>query len=69
MNLRDLAEKGRRLIERRGGTKALKEDAEELRDIARSKETIGEKAKDAAEALKDPGAPDRPRERGPRERR
>ncbi len=71
MNLRDLAERGKRLVERRGGSKALKEDAEELRDIARGKGSAADKAREAADALKDPGAPgpDRPHDRGTRERR
>jgi hypothetical protein len=43
-------------------TGALKEDAEELEDIAKGKGSLKDKAKEAAEAIKDPGAegPDKP---------
>jgi hypothetical protein len=44
------------LIDRRGGTTSLKEDAEELRDIAKGPGSASGKAKRAAEALKEPGA-------------
>jgi hypothetical protein len=56
MRLTDLAGKAKQLIDRRGGTGSLKEDAEELRAIARSEGTLGDKAKRAAEAVKEPGA-------------
>ena len=56
-----------KVVDDRGGTGALKEDAEELRDVARGKGSLGDKAKAAAEALKDPGAPgeQQPREQPP----
>ena len=57
MDLKRLSEQAKRLIDRRGGTKALKEDADELRDIARGEGSVSDKAKAAADALKDPGAP------------
>jgi hypothetical protein len=47
----------KKMVEERGGTGALKEDAEELRDVAKGRGSLGDKAKAAAEALKDPGAP------------
>jgi hypothetical protein len=56
MRLTDLAGKAKQLIDRRGGTESLKEDAEELRAIARSEGSLGDKAKRAAEAMKEPGA-------------
>jgi hypothetical protein len=56
MRLTDLAGKAKQLIDRRGGTGSLKEDAEELRDIAGSRGSFGDKAKRAAEAVKEPGA-------------
>ena len=34
MNLKDLADRARELIGRRGGTESAREDAEEVRDIA-----------------------------------
>jgi hypothetical protein len=57
MNLKSLADKAKDMFNKRGGTEAAKEDFNELKDIAGSKESLGDKAKDAAEALKDPGAP------------
>ena len=55
----------RTLIDKRGGTDALKADAEELKNIATGPGSASDKAKRAADALKDPGAkgPDRPRTR------
>lgn len=44
------------MIEKRGGNDALKEDLGELKDIAGGDGSMGEKAKDALDALKDPGA-------------
>ena len=55
MRLADLAGKAKQLIDKRGGTGSLKEDAEELRGIAGSKGSLSDKAKRAAEAVKDPG--------------
>jgi hypothetical protein len=57
MNFNDLKSKAKNLIADRGGTEALKEDAEEVKDIAQGEGTVTEKGKDAVEALKDPGAP------------
>ena len=67
MRLNDLMNRAKRIVDQRGGTDALKEDAQELKDIASGKGTTQEKAKRAAEALKDPGAPgDRNRPAGDR---
>ena len=55
MNLGQLASKARDLVQRRGGTDSLKEDAQELRDIASGQGSPGDKAKATAEAVKDPG--------------
>lgn len=63
MRLNDLMNRAKRIVDQRGGTDALKEDAQELKDIASGKGTTQDKAKRAAEALKEPGAPggrDRP---------
>ena len=57
MRLNDLMNRAKRIVDQRGGSDALKEDAQELKDIASGKGTAQEKAKRAAEALKDPGAP------------
>lgn len=56
MDFNKLRRSAEKLVEKRGGTDALKEDLAELKDIAKGKESLGEKAKEAAAALKDPGA-------------
>ncbi len=60
MNLGKLADQAKKLMNKRGGMESLKEDAVELKDIAGEKGSLADKAKDAAEALKDPGAPGDP---------
>lgn len=57
MNFGRLAERAKQLVGRRGGTESLKEDAEELRDIARGEGSLSDKAKEAVEAVKEPGRP------------
>ena len=57
MNLGKFAGQAKQLINKRGGMTALKEDAIELKNIASEKGSMAHKAKEAAEALKDPGAP------------
>jgi hypothetical protein len=42
---------------KRGGTDSVKEDAQEVKDITTSDTSATGKTKDAAEAIKDPGAP------------
>jgi hypothetical protein len=59
VNLRRLADQAKKIVDKRGGTGALKEDADELKDIATGKGSLKDKAKAAADAAKDPGAPDR----------
>jgi hypothetical protein len=56
MGLSDLVNRARDIVQKRGGTEALKADAEELKDIARSDASTSEKLKQGAEALKEPGA-------------
>jgi hypothetical protein len=56
VGLRRLTDQVKQMIDRRGGTKALREDATELKDVATSDEGLVDKAKDAASAIKDPGA-------------
>jgi hypothetical protein len=65
VDLNRLLRRAKKVVDERGGTKALKEDAEELVDVAKGRGSTGDKAKAAAEALKDPGAPagERPRHR------
>ncbi len=59
MRFGDLVNKAKKVVDQRGGTEALKQDAEELKDIARGRGNTQDKAKRAAEALKEPGAPGR----------
>jgi hypothetical protein len=56
MNLGQLASRARELVQKRGGVDSLKQDAEELRDIASGPGSTSDKAKAAAGALKEPGA-------------
>lgn len=67
MRFGDLVNKAKKVVDQRGGTDALKQDAEELKDIARGRGTAQDKAKRAAEALKDPGAPGGERRERPRD--
>jgi hypothetical protein len=57
VNFRRLADQAKKIVDKRGGTDALKEDAEELKDIAKGKGSLKDKAKAAGEAVKDPGKP------------
>lgn len=54
-NLSTLATKAKEVVEKRGGTDSLKQDAAQLRSIAKGPGSITDKAKAAAEALKRPG--------------
>ena len=56
MDLKRIASKAKELVDRRGGVGSLKEDATELKDIATGPGNVTDKAKAAAEAVKDPGA-------------
>jgi hypothetical protein len=56
MDFKKLTDRAKKLVDERGGTDALKQDVEELKNIATGKGSIQDKAKAAAEALKDPGA-------------
>jgi hypothetical protein len=57
VNFRRLADRAKKVVDKRGGTESLKEDADELKDIAKGKGSLKDKAKEAGEAIKDPGAP------------
>jgi hypothetical protein len=57
MNLKGLTDRAKDLVSKRGGTDALKEDAAELKDIAKGEGSVKDKAKAAGQAVKDPGAP------------
>ncbi len=56
MDLGKLVDEAKELVEDRGGVDSLKADAEELKDIATGDGSVVDKAKAAAEAVKDPGA-------------
>ena len=56
MDLKRLADRAKALVEKRGGTGALKGDAAELKEIAGRQGSLADKAKAAAAALKNPGA-------------
>jgi hypothetical protein len=64
MDLKRLFNKGKKMVDDRGGVDSLKEDAEELAGIAKGKGSLTDKAKEAAEAVKEPGT----NEPGPQER-
>lgn len=51
-----VTDQAKKLIDERGGMDALKEDAEELKDIATGEGSLADKGKAAVEAIKDPGA-------------
>jgi hypothetical protein len=57
-NVRKIADKAKDQVEKRGGGDALKEDADELKGIAKGEGSLKDKAKAAGKALKDPGAKD-----------
>ena len=56
MGLRDLLGRAKTTVDDRGGVDSLKEDAEELKGIARGEGSAADKAKKAAAAVRDPGA-------------
>jgi hypothetical protein len=62
MDFRRLRDQAKRVVDKRGGPESVKEDATELKDIVKGGGSFSDKAKAAAEAVKEPGAPgaDRP---------
>ena len=54
MDLKRLADKAKQVIDDRGGTERLKQDAQRLRDIAAGPGTPRDKARAAGDALKEP---------------
>jgi hypothetical protein len=56
INFKRLGDQAKKVIDKRGGMDSLKEDAQELGDIAKGKGRLKDKAKEAAGAIKDPGA-------------
>jgi hypothetical protein len=55
VNFRRLADQAKKIVDKRGGTESLKEDAEELKDIATGKGSMKDKATEAVDAVKEPG--------------
>lgn len=53
--LKNVADKAKDQVEKRGGSDALKDDAAELKGIAKGKGSLKDKAKAAGKALKEPG--------------
>jgi hypothetical protein len=58
MDLKKLGDKAKDLVDKRGGTENLKEDATELKGIATGKGSLADKAKAAVAAIKEPGGDD-----------
>jgi hypothetical protein len=56
VDFKKLAAKAKKTIDDRGGIESLKADAEELKKVAKGKGSLTDKAKEAAKALKEPGA-------------
>jgi hypothetical protein len=56
MDLKRLTDRAKQIIDKRGGTESVKQDAGELRDIAKGSGSLTDKAKEAVEAVKEPGA-------------
>ena len=55
VNFKRLTDRAKDAVEKRGGKDALKDDMQELRNIAKGKGSLKEKATAAKDALKDPG--------------
>ncbi len=55
MDFKKMFDKGKKMVDDRGGVDSLKEDAKELADIAKAKGSLTDKAKEAAAAVKEPG--------------
>jgi hypothetical protein len=56
MDLKGLFNKGKKIVDERGGVESLKADAQEVAKIAKGKGSLSDKAKEAAAAVKDPGS-------------
>jgi hypothetical protein len=57
MDWKALAGKAKEVVDKRGGTESVVEDAKELGDIAGGEGSLAEKGKQATVAIKEPGAP------------
>jgi hypothetical protein len=59
-NLSGITDKAKEALDKRGGTEGLKQDASQLREIAKGQGSISDKAKAAAAHLKESGGERRP---------
>lgn len=64
MDFKKLADKAKKTIDERGGMESLKADAEQLKQVAKGKGSLADKAKAAAEAIKQPGTGAKPKDPG-----
>jgi hypothetical protein len=55
MNFKKLTDKAKQVVDSRGGVDSLKEDAQQLREIAKGEGSLKDKAKEAVSAVKSPG--------------
>jgi hypothetical protein len=60
MGIGDMVDKAKAVVKDRGGHDAAKEDATEAHKNVTQDASLQEKAKDTAEDIRDPGAPDGP---------
>lgn len=58
VDFKKLSDRAKDLVEKRGGPDGLKQDAAQLREIAKGKGSMADKAKAAAAAFKESGAED-----------
>jgi hypothetical protein len=65
VNFRRLADQAKKIVDKRGGTDSVKEDAAELKDIAKGEGSLKDKAKAAGGAIKDPGVPGEKEKKSP----
>jgi hypothetical protein len=56
VDFKRITDRAKDLVEKRGGSDSLKQDADQLRDIAKGPGSFKDKAKAAVDAIKDPGA-------------
>ena len=56
MDWKQMVDRAKQELDKRGGPQSAKEDAEELRDIAQGGGSMSDKLKRVAAALKEPGA-------------
>jgi len=56
MDWKLIADRAKQVVDKRGGSESVKQDAEELRNIAQGEGTVSEKLGRAAKAIKEPGA-------------